>query len=253
MMYRKLTYLFCFLFVVNQAFTQEVAEKKWEKGFTAGGVFNRMTSVGLTTNNNNFSFTPTAPNERSWQFTYASGFTFGAFAKRLISEKLTMQGEFNVFLNRQEAVFKETPLPAQQNGFQFQNQVVNNGTVNFNTMYLQIPFLINLKLATATEFEMGLYFTQSLANNSTQNVEIKTLTKSNPQTGQLTILDPPIITSKLTPPDISGGIGWILGVNTDITDRFGVRFRYEGGLTGVADYQDLRENRMSVAIIYKIN
>jgi hypothetical protein len=251
MIYRKLIYVFCLFLSFNTAFSQEAFEKKWEKGFLLSGCYTRMTGASQVSSNN-FNLNSISANDRSWTFSYQTGFAIGAFGKRIISERFSLQGEFNFLLSRQKAVLTETltPIPAGQ--FFFQSQVTTNGTMDFSNFYLQIPFSMYINIDKQTAFEAGLFITQSLINKSTQNVEVTTFSTVNNNTGQRTVLNPPLVVKKTEQPTMYNSSGWILGFNYAINDRFSARIRYEGAITGVSDFQDLRENRMSVGVLFNV-
>jgi hypothetical protein len=261
MINRKLIFIFCLFCSLNTAFSQETFEKKWEKGFLFSGCYTRMTDVSSPiTNNGNNNFNVTSPNDRSWQFTYQPGFAIGAFGKRIISERLSLQGEVNFLLSRQKTILTETltspplaaPSPGSNNQFFFQNQITSNGTIDYSNFYLQIPFSVIVNIDKQTGFEAGLFFTQSLINKSTQKLNVTTFTKVDNNTGKTTVYNPPLVVEKTDQPSMNDGLGWILGVTYAINDRFSVRIRYDGSMTGVSDFQDLRENRMSVGVLFHI-
>jgi hypothetical protein len=217
----------------------------------------------LTVNNNN-----NAPNingrtvatnplgtDRIWKYEYQSGFTFGGYAKRLISDNFSLQAEINVLLSRQNATLEDNPVDGVALGqtLLFSTLVATKGTTTLNNLYLQIPFLMNISLDKSTVLDAGLFVTNSMMNNSTQDMTVSTLTEFNSQTGAVKNLDKPKVVKKTEKPTMTTGMGWILGVHYAINDKFGVRLRYEGGMTSFSEFSDLRENRMSVSLSYKID
>ncbi len=241
--------------------TTPTTGKQWETGFFASGCFNVMTAASYSSNNNstfNGNFN-TSTNvfgvNRTWKFEYQSGFSMGVFGRRVLGENFSTLIECNILLSRQTAVLDETPiLTTPQNLTSiFNNFVATQGTTTLNNLYLQIPFLLCLRLDKATNGEAGLFMTSSLANNSTQDIKVSTLTEFNSQTGVVTTLAQPKILTRTAKPDISLSLGWVLGFHYTINPKFGVRVRYEGGLTSFSEFSDLRENRMSVGVSCTMN
>jgi hypothetical protein len=259
----KLIFIACLLCITQNAHSQDVTEKKWSHGVFAGGCFNVMTTGALTVNNNN-----NAPNingrtvatnplgtDRVWKYEYQAGFTFGGYAKRLISDNFSLQAEINVLLSRQNATLEDNPIDGVALGqtLLFSYLVATKGTTTLNNLYLQIPFLMNISLDKSTVLDAGLFVTNSMVNNSTQDMTVSTLTEFNAQTGVVKTLDKPKVVKKTEKPTMTMSMGWILGVHYAINDKFGVRLRYEGGMTSFSEFSDLRENRMSVSLSYKID
>jgi hypothetical protein len=251
MINRKLISLFCVFCALNTAFSQEIVEKKWDKGFLLSGCYTRMTGASQVSNNN-FNVNSISANDRNWEFRYAPGFAVGVFGKRIISDRFSLQGEFNFLLSRQTAILTETLTPVPAGQFFFQSQVTTNGTMDFSNYYLQIPFSVNVNVDKETAFEAGLFFTQSLINRSTQALEVVTFSTVDSRTGQQKILSPPLVVKNTEQPTMYNGLGWSLGVNYAINQHFTVRVRYEGAMTGVSDFQELRENRMSVGVLFNV-
>ncbi|MDZ7880873.1 MAG: outer membrane beta-barrel protein [Saprospiraceae bacterium] len=252
-MYKKLIYLFyfhCFTASLSQA--QELTPKKITSGFTIGGNFNRMTAVKLT-NINFFNFSPFI-NERTWKVQYQSGLFIGGFLRRRLGDLLSLQAEFNLVWSRQKAQLEDIVIPnpnINNNGgvlFNFQTVQGVGGTVNFNNVYWQLPLMVNFTMDKATLFEAGLFFNGTLLNNSTQNLVTTTFSELSLSTGTVVNFNPPRVVNNTAAPAMKAGVGWLLGLNYSLNDRFFVRLRYEGGLTPVSDFSDLRENRMTVGM-----
>jgi hypothetical protein len=249
-MYKKLTFLFSFLCLIQLSNAQEVVPKKTTTGFVIGGNFNRMTAIKLTTFNQ-FSFNPFI-NERTWKMQYQSGLFVGMFGRRRLSSWISLQSEFNIVWCRQKTQLEDIPIPnvnPNPNGFvNFQTVKDARGTVNFNNIYWQIPFIANFQMDKATLFEAGIFFKNTITNNSTQDLTVTTFADfTNPG---FTTFDPPIVVKNTARPEIYSGLGWLLGINYMLNPRFSVRLRYEGGSTIMSEYEDLRENRMSVGIVF---
>jgi hypothetical protein len=259
----KLIFIIVSLLLVQNAHSQEVTEKKWVRGVFAGGCFNVMTAGSQTVNTNSsqptFGGFSVAINplgtDRIWKYEYQGGFTFGGYAKRIISDNFSLQVELNVLLSSQKATLEDNPIDGAALGqtLLFSNLVATKGTTTLNNLYLQIPFLMNIKLDKSTTLDAGLFVTNSLINNSTKEMTVSTLTEFNSQTGVVTTLAKPKAVKNSEKPSINMGIGWILGVHYAINNKFGVRLRYEGGMTSFSEFSDLRENRMSVSLSYTID
>jgi opacity protein-like surface antigen len=252
-MYKKLTFLFSFLCLIQLSNAQEIVPKKTTKGFAIGGNFNRMTAVSQTARNINFNFNPVT-NERTWTLEYQSGLWMGVFGRRRLGSWISLQSEFNILWCRQKTQMVDVPIPNLNNNnnrfFGFQAVRETRGTINFNNVYWQIPLLLDFQMDKATIFEAGLFFKNTIANNSTQDLKITTFSEVSNNTGTLITFDPPRVLKNMEKPKTYAGLGWILGVNYELNKRFSVRLRYEGGMMGVSDYQDLRENRMTVGIAF---
>jgi hypothetical protein len=252
-MYKKLIYLSFFLCLAQLSKAQEVVmPKKTTTGFTIGGNFNRMTSVKIN-NFNNFNFNPFTT-ERTWKLQYQSGLFVGVFGKRRLSSWISLQSEFNILWCRQKTQMEEIPIPnvnSNNNGFfNFQSVKETRGAINFNNVYWQIPLIANFQMDKATIFEAGIFFKNTVANNSTQDLQVTTFSDFSSSTGRLTTFDPPRVVKNTARPETYAGFGWLLGLNYVINPKLSVRLRYEGGSTGVSDFQDLRENRMTVGIAF---
>jgi hypothetical protein len=253
-MYKKLIYLFYFLCLVQLSNAQEIAPKKTTTGFTIGGNFNRMTAKKLTSFNsfNRFNFNPFL-SERTWTVEYQSGLFVGVFGKRRLSSWISLQSEFNVLWCRQKTQLEDIPIPNPNNNsgfFGFQSVKETRGAINFNNIYWQIPLIANFQMDKATIFEAGIFFKNTITNNSTQDLTVTTFSEFSNSTGNIINFNPPKVVRNTARPDTYAGLGWLLGVNYTFHPRFSVRLRYEGGSTGVSDFQDLRENRMTLGIAF---
>jgi Outer membrane protein beta-barrel domain len=252
MIYRKLIYLFCLFFTLNTLDAQEVTEKKWVKGFSITGCYNRMTSVGFNNLNIDFS-NPFFGNQRTWKFQYQTGFSVGAFAELRLSDRFSLQGELNLLLSRQKAELEDVPIPNNSNIFgQVLLEQQTKGIVNFNNFYLQIPFILNTRIDNATFAEAGFFITSAVANNSTQDLST-TIFSEFTNNGQFITNSPPRVVKNTDKPQMYASLGWLLGIHYAINPRISARFRYEGGTLGVAHFRDLRENRMSVGVVFNMN
>jgi hypothetical protein len=251
MICRKLTYLFCLFITLNTIDAQEVTDKKWVKGFSVTGCYNRMTTVGTSGFNNdfsNFSF-----NQRTWKFQYQTGFSVGAFAERKLGDRFSFQGELNLLLSRQKAEVEDVPIPNAGNLFgQFFSVQETKGTINFNNLYVQLPFIVNMRIDNATFAEAGFFITSSLVNNSTQDLTT-TIFSETTNNGQFITNLPPKVIKNTVKPEMYASLGWLLGIRYAVNPRMSARFRYEGGALGVGDFRDLRENRMSVGVVFNMN
>jgi opacity protein-like surface antigen len=249
MIYRKLIYLFCLFFTLNTIDAQEVTEKKWVKGFSITGCYNRMTAVAF--NNLNIDFSNSSfGNERTWKFQYQTGFSVGAFAELRLGNRFSLQGELNLLLSRQKTELEDVPIPNSLNIFgQFFSQRETKGTVNFNNLYLQVPFILNTRIDNATFAEAGFFITGALVNNSTQELTT-TIFSETTNNGQFVTNSPPKVIKNTAQPTMNASLGWLLGIRYAINPRISARFRYEGGTLGVGNFRDLRENRMSVGVVF---
>ncbi len=255
MIYRKLIYLSCLFFTLNTIDAQEVTEKKWVKGFSVTGCYNRMTSVAISNFNNDFSTSSTFSfgNQRTWKFQYQTGFSIGAFAERKLGDRFSIQGELNLLLSRQKAELEDTPIPNNPNLFgQIFPSQETKGTINFNNFYLQIPFILNTRIDNATFAETGFFITSAVANNSTQDLST-TIFSELTNNGQFITNSPPKVVKNTDKPQMYASLGWLLGIRYALNPRMSARFRYEGGALGVGNFRDLRENRMSVGVVLNMN
>jgi hypothetical protein len=252
MIYRKPIYLFCLFFTLNTIDAQEVTEKKWVKGFSVTGCYNTMMAVGFNNLNIDFS-TSTFGNERTWKFQYQTGFSVGAFAELRLGDRFSLQGELNLLLSRQKAELEDVPVPNNANLFgQFFSVRETKGTVNFNNFYVQIPFIVNMRIDNATSAEAGFFITTVVVNNSTQDLTTSIFSETT-NNGQFVTNSPPKVIKNTAQPNMNASLGWLLGIHYAINPRISARFRYEGGTLGVGNFRDLRENRMSVGVVFNMN
>ena len=65
-----------------------------------------------------------------------------------------------------------------------------SSSINFNNLYLQIPFIVNTRIDNATFAEAGFFITSALANNSTQDLST-TIFSEFTNNGQFITNSPP--------------------------------------------------------------
>lgn len=242
---RKLIYLLLCLFLTEIA----SAQSKWENGLTVGGCFNVM-SLAKTNNNGIFRSFSNFGTRREWAFQNQAGLTIGFSAKRTMTERFSLQGELNVVWSRQKANFDDVLIndPNFNQFFGFQTQFITKGNSQFNTVYAQLPFIVTMQLDAATTAELGIFAVRSLSNKSSQSLTTVTVSEFDQRTGQLIVLPTPRTTTTITTADMTSGSGWLLGLKYNINKAFAVRMRYEGGMSQVANFFDLRENRLMVGV-----
>lgn len=248
----KLVYALFFLVTFNSLHAQSNTAN-WRSGFTASGCVNAMSAVLLQDNGDRFSnFAPV--NSRTWKFQHEAGFSTGFFLRRPLGDKFFVQGEANLLLNRQQAELDEQPPPFTDPRLTFFGLQARKGTVKFSNLYLQIPLILGLTVNGETSIELGLFFTRSMANNSESSLKTTTFSTVSNQTGVITVFNPPTVTQKTTAINVKGGQGFTLGIQHNITDKIGLRLRYEGGFqSGQNEFQDVVENRLLVGVACKLN
>lgn len=252
MMYRQLIFL-CLSLLSNQiAYAQTDSDYKWRSGFSVGGCYNSMSAVQLKQNVNNFSSsgTPLPNNERTWKFTYQTGFATGLTIKKSYNAQFSTQAEFNLVLSRQKAVFSEVP-PAAAAGFQPIKET--SGWLEFNTLYLQIPLILSMRVDEAASLEGGIFINFGVLNNNKKDFKILTASGFDNRTGQLVTFTPPKVENNTAQPTTNTNFGWLLGVSYQITKTVALRLRYEGGMSGISDFRDLREQRLFVGAVFRKN
>jgi hypothetical protein len=254
MIYRQLISFLCFFCALNAAFAQGISEKKWGKGIAVSGFYNRMSSNFIQNSSNDFNLNSISANDRIWTFEHQTGLAFGIFGKRIFRKNFSLQGALNVQWSRQKVILTETLTPVPSGQFFFQSQITTNGTMNFNNLYLQIPLTINVNIDKKTAIEGGLFFNQSLANNSSQNLDITTFAFIKVITGERVELNKPLVVKKTDQPELKNSLGWLLGVNYALNDRISVIVRYESTVTsGISNFQELRENRMLAGLLFNVH
>ena len=248
----KFIYALFFLITFNNLYSQSNTIN-WRSGFTASGCLNAMSTVSSQNNGDPFS-NFVAVNSRTWKFQYEAGFSTGFFLRRTLGDKFFMQGEANLLLNRQQAELDEQPPSMTDPQFAFLGFQSRKGTIKFSNLYLQIPIILGLTVNGETSMEVGFFITRSFVNNSESNLKTTTFSTRNNQNGTITVFNPPLVTQKATTINVRGGQGFVLGIQHNITNKIGVRLRYEGGLrSSQNEFQDVVENRLLVGIAYKLN
>jgi opacity protein-like surface antigen len=252
MMYRQLIFLCLSLLSTQIAYAQTDSDNKWRNGFSIGGCYNAMSAVKLRQNINNFSSsgTPLPNNERMWKFKYQAGFATGFMIKKSYNAQFASQVEFNLVMNRQKAEFSDVP-PATPAAFQANSET--SGSIEFNTLYLQIPLIISMNVDKATCLEGGIFINFGVLNNNKKDFKITTTSSFNNQTGQFVTFTPPKVEKNTAQPSTNTNFGWLLGVSYQISPTIALRLRYEGGMSGISDFRDLREQRLFVGAVFRKN
>lgn len=249
-MNRKSTYILLFLLLTEITYAQTDTDSKWTGGFALSACSNSMSSVKLNTFNN-ASFSG-FNNQRTWKFQYKMGFSTGFLIKRKFGERLSFQGELNVLLSRQKADLEDLPTATVQPNL-FQNIVATQGSVEFNTLYLQIPLIMALHVDEASAIEGGIFINAPLINQNKKDFKITTLAGFDRTLNQFITFPTPKVESNKVQPTMSTNWGWLLGIHYVLNNKTALRLRYEGGMTGVSDFKDLRENRLSIGIVWGSN
>jgi hypothetical protein len=241
---RKIYLLFC-LFLTEIAY----AQSKWESGLTVGGCFNVMSEAKVT-GDNFFTAASSFGKSREWTFQHQAGLVIGVSTKRTMTERFSIQAELNIVWSRQKADFNDELINDPNNMFlSVQQPFLNKGYLQFNTVYLQFPFIVTLQLDAATSAELGVFGVRSLSNKSSQALTTLTASTFDPKTGQLIFFPTPQIIEMTTTPNMTSGSGWLLGLHYRLNKAFAVRMRYEGGMSRLANFNDLKENRLMVGMI----
>jgi Outer membrane protein beta-barrel domain len=256
MIYRKLFYAFLLLSPINTAYTQTEATR-WRSGFTLGGGVTAMQARAFNNNSDVFisSGSSSFGNVRTWKFNYKPSFAIGFFTKRMLGDRYAIQGECNIISSRQTADLIDAPPSTRDPNIFGTNftPIETRGSIKFDNIYIQIPLVISMLVDESTSIEGGLAITRSLAGNNSHDLMIATTSGFDPTTGRPITFNPPRLTRSPTKLEMSAGLNWLLGIQHNINDKFALRLRYEGGMTGISDFKDLRENRILIGVGFRLN
>jgi hypothetical protein len=251
----KSIYTLFFLLTLNSLYSQSNTTK-WRSGFALSSGINGMISKPIKNNNNIFTSSSSLSlnNTRTWKFHYKTGVTAGFFAKRSLGDYYALQGEANLLWSRQEAELSDVPPSITDPQFSFVSLIERKGTIKFNTLYLQIPLIISRLINEETSIEGGLFLSSSLLNSSKSQLKVTTFSSFDNQTGRFTVFTPPRVLFQTADVTASTRLGWVLGIQHNITNKIAIRFRYEGSFSShYRDFTDLREQRIWVGLAFRLN
>lgn len=252
----KFTYALFFLLTFNVLQAQSNTTK-WRSAFTLSGGINAMTSKPIT-NEDNFTFSSgtfvNLNTTQTWKFHYKAGIAFGFFTRWSLGDNYALQGEANILWNRQEAELSEIPPSVADPQFAFTSIVGKKGTISFNTVYLQIPLIINRLVGAETTIEGGLFLSGAMSNKSRSRLKVTTFSGFDNITGRFTVFTPPRVADVTAEAKAATRLGWLLGVQHNINDKIAMRLRYEGSLgSNFSDFRNLREQRIWVGMAFRMN